>query len=104
MNQLLQPLLQKFVIVFFDDILIYNSSWGLHLDHLSMVFKLLRQHSFYVNESKCAFGLEELAYLGHIISTTRVSPDPDKIAAVVEWLEPTTIKKVRAFLGLTGSY
>lgn len=69
-----------------------------------MVFKLLRQHCFYVRESKCVFGLEELSYLGHIILSQGIRPDPDKIKVVINWPVPTTIKQTRAFLGLTGYY
>lgn len=104
MNQLLQPLLRKDVIVFFDDILVYSPSWEEHIEHLISVFSLLRQNSWYVKESKCAFGLEELAYLGHIISTQGIKPDPDKIEAVVNWPVPSTVKQTKVFLGLTGYY
>lgn len=103
MNQLLQSWLWKFIIVFFDDILIYNSSWNPHLEHLGTVFKLHRQHRFYVKKSKCAFRLEELAYLVHAISTKGIHLDPDKVVAVIEWPESNNVKKVCGFLGLTGS-
>lgn len=103
-NQLLQPLLRKFVIVFFDDILVYSISWKSHIEHLGEVFKLFRENKFYVRESKCAFGLEELAYLDHIISPQGIQQDPDKIEAVVNWPQPATVKQTRAFLGLTGYY
>lgn len=65
---------------------------------------LLRNHQFFVKESKCAFGLEELAYLGHIISPQGVRPDPNKITIVVNWPIPVNVKQVQAFLGLTGYY
>lgn len=96
MNQLFHPLLRKYVIVFFDDILIYSASWELHHGR---GFKILWKHCFFVRESKCAFGLEELAYLGHIISTWGVRPDPDKINVVVNWPTLTIVKHTRAFLG-----
>lgn len=78
MNQLFQPLLWKYVIVFFDDILVYIASWESHIEHLVAVFGLLRQQSFFVRESKCTFNLEELAYLGHVISTHGVQQTPTK--------------------------
>lgn len=92
MNQLFQPVLWKYVIVFFDDILIYNRSWETHIDDLEVVFELLRRHSFFIQESKCSFRMEELAYLGHIIFTTGISLDPDKIHAVTNWPTPKTVK------------
>lgn len=104
MNQLLQPLLRKSVIVFFDDILVYSGSWNLHIEHFGAVFKLLRQHCFYVRESKCAFELEELTYLGHIISPQGIKPDPEKIEAVIGWPRLKNVKQTRAFLGLIGYY
>lgn len=63
---------------------------------------LLWNHQFFVKESKCAFGIEELAYLGHIISLHGVRSDPDKITTLVNWPIPVNVKQVRAFLGLTG--
>lgn len=84
MNQLLKPLLRKFVIVFFNDILVYSDSWELYIGHLIEVFKLLHQHCLFVRETKCVFGLEELSYLGHIISPQGIKPDIDKIEAVID--------------------
>lgn len=82
MNQIFEPILQKFVIIFFDDILIYSQTRKPHLEHLEEVFVILQHHSFFVLEFKSSFGLNELAYLGHIISTTSIQPDLDKIKEV----------------------
>lgn len=68
------------------------------------MFTLLQSQSFFIREMKCCFGLTELNYLGHIISTEGVKPDPDKLAAVREWPLSKSVKQVRAFMGLTGYY
>lgn len=104
MNQLLEEFLRKFVVVFFDDILIYNRSLEDHCKHLREVLELLERHSFFVRQSKCCFRVSELAYLGHIITTEGIRPDPDKVSAVESWPIPTSMRQVRAFLGLTGYY
>lgn len=103
MNQLLAPFLRKFVVVFFDDILIYSRSENDHLQHLREVLSLLETQSFYLRRNKCCFGVAELAYLGHII-TTGVRPDPEKISAVQSWPLPATVRQVRSFLGFMGYY
>lgn len=71
-NQIFEPMLWRFVIIFFNDLLIYNQSREDHLLHLEEVFSTLRQHTFFIRESKCMFGLSRLAYLEHIISITRI--------------------------------
>lgn len=92
------------MILFFDNILIYRKSWETFINYLRVVFTLLQQYCFLVRESKCAFGLEELVYLSHIISTEGVKPDPDKIRIVVKRPEPINVRQTRAFPGLTGYY
>ncbi|GJX05300.1 ty3-gypsy retrotransposon protein [Tanacetum coccineum] len=104
MNRLFSPYLRKFVIVFFDDILIYSASLTAHMEHLECVLSCLQAHQFYVKRSKCAFGASTLEYLGHIISGVGVEVDPKKIAAVSEWPTPKTQRQVRGFLGLAGYY
>jgi len=84
MNNTFRPYLRKFVLVFFDDILIYSSSWTSHLDHLQTTLQILDQHKFFANLAKCNFGLTELNYLGHIISAKGVQVDPSKIDAMVQ--------------------
>jgi len=100
MNDLFQPYLRKFVLVFFDDILIYSKTWKEHLKHLDQVLSILEENQFYAKMSKCTFGEEEVEYLGHVISKG-VKVDPKKIKAITEWSEPKTISKLRGFLGLT---
>lgn len=104
MNNIFRPLLRKSVLVFFDDILIYSRSMAEHLQHVHEVFQLLRQHQLAVKFKKCEFGQEELEYLGHIISSVGVKVDRAKIAAMLDWPQPTTVTELRGFLGLTGYY
>ncbi|KAL0398579.1 UNVERIFIED_CONTAM: Retrovirus-related Pol polyprotein from transposon.6 [Sesamum radiatum] len=104
MNTVFEPYLRKFVLVFFDDILIYSKDWGMHLVHLKKVLELLRKHQLYAKKSKCSFAQLKVDYLGHIISCEGVSTDPQKIECMVNWPTPTTIKALRGFLGLTGYY
>ena len=101
MNELFRPHLRKFVLVFFDDILIYSKTWKEHLQHLDKVLTLLKEHQFYAKQSKCTFGKEEVEYLGHIISHEGVKVDPNKIQAIKEWTKPVNISKLRGFLELT---
>jgi hypothetical protein len=104
MNQLFHPYLRKFVLVFFDDILIYSKTWKEHMKHLEQVLSLLEKNQFYAKLSKCSFGKEEVEYLGHVISQEGVKVDPEKIKAITEWPKPKNISKLRGFLGLTGYY
>jgi hypothetical protein len=104
MNSIFKPLLKKFVLVFFDDILIYNKSWEEHVQHVDMVLKLLEEKQLYANPSKCSFGVQEVEYLGHIVSHEGVKVDPNKIKSMMEWPIPKTLKNIRGFLGLTGYY
>ncbi|GJV78676.1 ty3-gypsy retrotransposon protein [Tanacetum coccineum] len=104
MNRLFSPYLRKFVIVFFDDILVYSTTLSSHLEHLECVFRCLQEHQFYVKRSKCVFGTGELEYLGHIISARGVQVDPKKVSAVGDWPVPKNQRQVRGFLGLAGYY
>ncbi|GJS33672.1 ty3-gypsy retrotransposon protein [Tanacetum coccineum] len=104
MNRLFSPYLRKFVIVFFEDILVYSASLTAHMEHLECVLSCLQEHQFFVKRSKCAFGVTTLEYLGHIISGHGVEVDPKKVVAVREWPVPMTQRQVRGFLGLAGYY
>ncbi|MCH96996.1 transposon Tf2-1 polyprotein [Trifolium medium] len=104
MNKIFQSALRKFVLVFFDDILIYSPSWQTHLTHLEWVLQVLAHHELYAKLSKCSFGQLEVDYLGHIVSGNGVNMDANKVKDVLQWPTPTNIKQLRGFLGLTGYY
>lgn len=104
MNHVFAKCLRKFVLVFFDDILIYSSSMEEHLRHLKEVFELMRSNNLYAKRSKCAFATDRVEYLGHFIQASGVSTDPAKIKAVKEWPIPKNLKALRGFLGLAGYY
>ncbi|WZZ63774.1 hypothetical protein YC2023_075144 [Brassica napus] len=104
MNQLFQLFLRKFILVFFDDILIYSPTMEEYVHHLKLVLHILEQNHFYAKKKKCSFGQKEVAYLDHIISSQGVSADPLNIEAMVKWPETKTIIELRGFLGLTGYY
>lgn len=104
MNSVLQPFLHQFVAVFFDDILIFNDSLAIHIEHLDTVLNTLLQSKLYLKRSKCYFAERHLEYLGHVISSDGIAPEQSKIAAMVTWPTPTSAKDIQAFLGLTGFY
>jgi hypothetical protein len=104
MNSIFSEHLRQFVLVFFDDILIYSKSLEEHKHHLIIVLEILRKNSLFIKESKCNFGTPQVEYLGHVISQSGVATDPDKVAAIANWEAPTSVTQLRSFLGLTGYY
>ena len=104
MNEVFKPHLRKFVLVFFDDILIYSRTWKEHISHLSIVFNILLANQLFLKKTKCLFGQKQVSYLGHIISHHGVAADSEKITAMLQWPLPTTLRALRGFLGLTGYY
>jgi hypothetical protein len=93
----------KFVLIFFDDILIYSISWEEHLRHLDEVLSILESESLFAKESKCEFGMSKL-YLGRIISSKGVGIDLEKIKAILDWPPPTNFTQLKGFFGLCGFY
>jgi hypothetical protein len=104
MNDILWPFLRGFILVFFDNILIFSGSWAEHLRHVRAVLDVLHQHRLFVKRSKCEFGVTSIAYLGHTISATGVAMDPAKVQAVANWPQPCFARAIRRFLGLAGYY
>lgn len=102
MNSIFRPMLRKFVLVFFDDILVYSRGWGDHVMHLSEVLQVLRTNQLYAKQSKCVFGATHIEYLGHVISQGTVCMDRAKVESVLNWPSPGSIKELRGFLGLSG--
>jgi hypothetical protein len=104
MNHVFRPLLRHFILVFFDDILIYRKTWKKHLAHVDCVLHLLSQHQLFLKQSKCAFGASEVEYLGHLVGKDGVRVDLKKIEAMQDEPHPKNLKSLCGFLGLTGYY
>ncbi|XP_026451002.1 uncharacterized protein LOC113351182 [Papaver somniferum] len=104
MNDVFKPHLRKCILVFFDDILVYNPDEETHIQHLKLTLELLKQHSVFSKKSKCSFRQKKVENLGHIISGEGVATDPSKVECMQRWPTPTTLKDLRGFLGLTACY
>jgi hypothetical protein len=104
MNKLFMKYLDKFVVVFIDDILIFSKNKEEHAEHLRIVLQILRENQLYAKFTKCEFWLDQVAFLGHIVSGRGVEVDPSKIESVVSWNRPTSPTEIRSFLGLAGYY
>jgi len=104
MNKVFMDELDKFVVVFIDDILIYSSTAEEHEQHLRVVLEKLRQNQLYAKFSKCDFWLKKVAFLGHVLTAEGVAVDPTKIEAVKDWEQPRNVTDIYGFLGLAGYY
>nr|KYP32282.1 Retrovirus-related Pol polyprotein from transposon 17.6 [Cajanus cajan] len=104
MSRNFRPLLDRFVVVFIDDILVYSRSLEDHREHLRLVLEVLREILLYAKLSKCEFWLSEVRFLGHVISTDGIAVDPAKVEAVIQWERPRTATEIRSFVGLAGYY
>jgi hypothetical protein len=96
--------MDKFVVVFIDDILFFSKSKQEHKEHLCSMLPQLRDHQLYAKFSKCKFWLSEVQFLGHVISSKGISVDSGKVQEVPDWKPPRTVYQVRSFLGLAGYY
>ncbi|KAJ3684341.1 hypothetical protein LUZ61_013505 [Rhynchospora tenuis] len=104
MNTLFKPLLRQYVLVFFDDILVYSKTLEDHILHVQTVLQILLNNQLKAKLSKCEFGTTKIEYLGHIISNQGVATDPAKVESMQNWPTPKSVKELRGFLGLTGYY
>uniref|UniRef100_A0A2N9IPN9 CCHC-type domain-containing protein n=1 Tax=Fagus sylvatica TaxID=28930 RepID=A0A2N9IPN9_FAGSY len=104
MNHVFKPFIGLFVVVYFDDILVYNKSQQDLMDHLHQVFQTLREQKLYVNLKKCHFLTDSLVFLGYVVSTEGIKMDPSKIEAIISWPVPTSLQDIRSFHGLAYFY
>ena len=104
MNSVFSRYLDKFVLVFLDDILVYCKNEKEHEEHLRLTLQVLREHQLYAKLSKCDFYRDRIQYLGHIILEEGISVDPEKIEGIMNWPTPRNVTNVRPFMGLAGYY
>ena len=104
MNSFFSKYLDKFVLIFLDDILIYSKNEEEHEEHLRITLQFLREHNLYAKLRKCDFYKDKIHYLGHIISEKGISVDPEKIEAIMNWPTQRNVTDVRSFMGLVGYY
>ena len=104
MNHIFHTYLDRFVVVFIDDILIYSENDEDHAEHLRIVLELLKEKKLYAKLSKCEFWLHEVSFLGHVISGSGIAVDPSKVDAVLQWEATKSVTEIRSFLGLAGYY
>nr|KYP34967.1 Transposon Ty3-I Gag-Pol polyprotein [Cajanus cajan] len=102
MNRIFRPFLDKFVVVFIDDILIYSRTPEEHGEHLRTVLEILKAKQLYAKLSKCEFWLGEVKFLGHVISAEGIAVDPAKVESVLQWERPRTVMDIQSFVGLAG--
>jgi hypothetical protein len=104
MNHIFNKQLRKFLLVFFDDLLIYNKTWEDHLKHVDEILNIMEEQSLYAKESKCEFGMTKVLYLGHIIRVQGVQIHLEKIQSILDWPIPRTLIELKGFLGICIYY
>jgi hypothetical protein len=104
MNKVLMEYLDKFMVVFIDDIVVFSKTEEEHAKHLRLVLQKLRDYKLYAKRSKCEFWLKEISFLSHVVSNGGISVDPGKVRDVLNWKLPTNVGKIHSFLGLAGYY
>jgi hypothetical protein len=104
MNKIFMKYLDKFCIVFIDDILVYSKDKVKHANQLRIVLQILREHQLYAKFSKCKFWFDKVEFLGHVITKEGIYVNPNKVQAVLDWKAPKNVKEIRGFLGMAGYY
>jgi hypothetical protein len=104
MNKVFMDYLDKFMVVFIDNILIFSKNEEEHDEHLHLVLQKLRENQLYAKLNKCEFWLKEVSFLRHIISEGGISVDPSKVKDILSWKTPQNVSDIRSFLGLVGYY
>jgi hypothetical protein len=104
MNKVFMEYLDRFIMVFIDDILVFSKTMEEHEEHLRLVLEKLRSNQLYAKFSKCEFRLTKVTFLGHVISAGGVSVDPGKVKDVLNWMPSATVSEIQSFLGLAGYY
>jgi hypothetical protein len=102
MNKVFMEELERFVVMFIDDILIYSETVEEHEEHLRIVLERLRQQKLYAKFSKCEFWMEKVAFLGHVLSAEGITVDPSKVESVTQWEQPLNVTDIRSFLEMAG--
>jgi hypothetical protein len=104
MNKVFMEYLDKFVVVFIDDILVYSRSEEEHEEHLRLALQKVQEHMLYAKLNKCEFWMKQVAFLGHVISKGGISMDPSKVQDVLSWNVPKSVSDIQSFIGLAGYY
>ena len=104
MNRVFHPFLDKFVIVYLDDIVVYSKTLDEHVQHLRQVFQVLRGNELYVKKEKCEFAKGQVTFLGHMVGNGKIMMDKAKVQAIMDWEAPKRVTELRSFLGLANYY